>query len=249
MGCKWFNYTLYILISTLCLYIFPILFVLKMDNLYGHLTYFFSNKIIPMELSWMMVLSPLIIGCIATIGMVHLGINSSYKKQKYHWLGTLKFIMIELYLFAAFLIILGLQLDDYMPSFWNFKYSFIPLFIMCLVSLLLIANAFEHDSNGRRNRVIRRSTGSYMTTVPIILLITVFLTFLVLRIENIKTDGMVKGNYLFSFCYLFAVESLIILYWLQDIIDFGGYRQYDTRKKFEFTLESAMYKMKKKQSI
>lgn len=238
MGCKWLNYTLYITICTLCLCVFPLLFVMKMDNLFNLI----NNA---MELNWLKVLTPLIIGCVITIIIVHLRIYTSYKEKKYHWLGTLKFIMAELYLFLIFLMFIGFHLDGYMPMFWSFKYSFIPLFFMCLISLLLIANAFDHDNQGRWNWGIRRNSGSFMTTVPIILLITVFLTFLVLRIETIETDGKVKGNYLFSFCYLFAVESLVILYWLQDIIDFGGYRQYDTRKKFHFTLESAMYKNEK----
>lgn len=243
MGCKWINYASYFIICVLCLCIFPILFVIKMDSL------LFENNSNPAtDLPWICILSPIIIGLTGTIAIVHRRIYTSHKENKYHWLGILKFIMIELYLSVTFLITVGLHLDGYMPSFWNFKYSFTPLFVICLVALLLIANAFNHDNNGRWNWVIRRMAGSFMTTVPIILLITVFLTFLVLRIESINEEDNMKGNYLFSFCYLFAVESLVVLYWLQDIIDFGGYKQYDARKKFEFSLKEAMNNKEKKRS-
>lgn len=243
MGTKWINYMSYVFISTLCLFIFPVLFVLKMDilkNMKSAGDSISSGVNDNQVFSWLNVLSPMIVGCATTIAIVHQKINSAYILKKHHWLGTLKFILVELILCIVFLLILGLHLDHYLPTFWSFRYTFSPLLVMCLVALLLIANAFHHDDEGNWKWVTRKIAGSFMTTVPIILLTTLFLTFLIVRIEGIGEIESVKGNYLFSFCYLFAVESLVILYWLQDIIDFGGYQLYDARKKFKFSLKSAI---------
>lgn len=45
-------------------------------------------------------------------------------------------------------------------------------------------------------------------------------------------------SFLFPFSFLFGLEAVLVLYWVQDLVDFGGHKSYTMRKQFNFSLSA-----------
>ena len=60
---------------------------------------------------------------------------------------------------------------------------------------------------------------------------------LIYRAEAIRNGIPVEKSVLFPFSFLFGLQSVLVLYWVQDLVDFGGHKNYTMRKKFNFKLQ------------
>lgn len=244
MGHIWFDYMLFVIVSSFLFFLFPLLLVFQLDVFSA--LYFNIKALAQYELAtlpWLLVFSPLIASVIVVLWVLHRRINHVSRFRKFDWFPILKFLYIEISLGGIFFLLLGLHLDGLVPEGWQFWFTFAPLFIASIVFLLMVGSYFDHNEEGVWNGHFRMDA-NFMAKSPLISLLSLFLVFLVVRLESIDIYGY-KENYLFSFCYLFAVESLVVLYWLQDIIDFGGYKAYDTRKRFDFSLSAAILRQGK----
>lgn len=46
-------------------------------------------------------------------------------------------------------------------------------------------------------------------------------------------------SFMFPFSFLFGLEAVLVLYWVQDLVDFGGHKHYTVRKQFNFSLSDS----------
>lgn len=46
-------------------------------------------------------------------------------------------------------------------------------------------------------------------------------------------------SFMFPFSFLFGLEAVLVLYWVQDLVDFGGHKHYAVRKQFNFSLSDS----------
>lgn len=244
MGHVWIDYLLFAVVNSFLFFLFPLLLVFQVD-IFSVLYHFTAKDSSPYQVAtipWTLVLSPIIISCVIILSVVHRRMNYIKRFNKYHWLPITHFLVIEFYLCTIFFCLLGLHLDGLVPEGWRYWMTFSPLFVASFVSVMMIGGAFKFNEFGHWVGGLKPDA-YFMAQVPLISLITLFLVFLVVRLECIATDGH-RENFLFSFCYLFAVESLVVLYWLQDIVDYEGYMEYDARKKFDFSLSYAITRHK-----
>lgn len=58
-------------------------------------------------------------------------------------------------------------------------------------------------------------------------------------VTNFYLHQQSDNSFMFPFSFLFGLEAVLVLYWVQDLVDFGGHKHYAVRKQFQFSLSDS----------
>jgi hypothetical protein len=258
LGHSWLDYLLFTIASANSFLFFPLLLILQLDVFSG--LYFIGSgpgstnsthsplieslgevgglvlDFRSFHLPWSAVFSPLTVACLIVLHMLNKRYHFCRRNRRYYRLGIAIFLFCITICAAFFTVFIGLHLDGILlPTWWNWWHTAIPLWVAAGTGMIMIGGGF--DLTERTNWWRRLQNTPYsMTRAPLIGLLVTFIAVLIYRVEAPKQGIFVEPSLLFPFSFLFGLESVLVLYWIQDLIDFGGYQQYAIRKRFTFSL-------------
>lgn len=257
LGHIWSDYLKFASVSLLAFLVFPLFLVLQLDVFFG--LYLYGSVLSPSELSgddstqtkvhapqksspmsWTAVFSPLVVASLLVLHMLHKRYVFLRQNRRRNRLGMVAFLILVDLCALAFCVLIALQLDkwSYLPAWWTWWHTSTPVWIAAAIATIMIGEGFNFTLRANWWRRLQRTPYS-ITRAPLIGLLAVFLGIVFYRAEQARTGGNVETSVLFPFSFLFGLQSVLVLYWVQDLVDFDGHKSYTMRKKFNFNLQEA----------
>jgi hypothetical protein len=231
----YFDYLLFVSSSTMMFLVFPALLTLQLDVFSGLYKMNDASALLSSHMSWTAVFSPLILSSVIILHLLQKRVVFLRRNRRYYRLGFAFFIGMVTFCAGMFFTFLGLHLDKLLPEWWNLWHTVSPIWVIAGVGMVMIAGGF--DLSQRTHLWRRLQTTPYsMTRAPLIGLMVVFIIVLVRQVEERLNGGVPADSIFFPFSFLFGLESVLVLYWVQDLVDFDGHKQYAMRKQFNFSL-------------
>jgi hypothetical protein len=256
---RWLDNLLFVLVSCSIFLFSPFLLVLQLDVFH----WFFvqsdqddgtrndATHFRPFKLPWTAVFAPLIFGITIILLSIRRRIRYNRRRGRYYRLPTGYMLLTGFLCVFVLFVLIPLQLDEWLPSFWNCWLTAIPVWVLDVATVCFISGVYHFDERMGRWAPHFNLSPQFSADASLLVLLFVFQCSLCHRMERIwravtidKTNSTAQNvfneSYILCFAYLFAVEGFAVLTWLQDIVDFGGYQRYSPAKRFVFSIKRAL---------
>lgn len=235
LGHSYLDYLLFTLASMLAFLIFPMLSVLQLDVFSGLYLQIEDDVLLSFKLSWTAVFATITTVAMIVLYLLHKRLAFLRRNRRYYRLGMAIYYSVMACCLGIFSTLIGLHLDGMLPADWSWWRTVFPLWVIAGSGMILFSGGFDLTERVTWWRRLQ-NTPYFMTRAPLIGLWVLFIALSVYRIEALRKGIETSITIALSFSFLFGFEAVLVLYWVQDLVDFEGYKQYSIRKRFNFSL-------------